>query len=128
MEQWPTSLPQMPGNEFTTEHVAGLADSEDEQSSRRTRTYPEIQVKFLFRQCSTTQMQAVRTFFSDTLNQNKPWNAPWLASTGFSHHFLRFANPPTIARNGWAWDITLDVSVVSGVPVDAEDAITYGED
>ncbi len=128
MIAWPSTLPQAPASEFSFATVAGLSSVEDELSQRRTRTYPEFEAKFLFEQCTAQQLQALRTFYDSILNQRAPFSAPWLEVAGFGHHFCQFTGPPSAEMVGLSFDITINVLIISGVPVDGMGAITYGAD
>lgn len=128
MIAWPSTLPQVPADEFSFALVGGLSSTEDELSQRRTRTYPEVEEKFLFEQCTAQQLQALRTFYDATLNQRAPFSAPWLEAAGFAHHFCQFTGPPSAEMVGLYFNITINVLIISGVPVDGLGVITYGAD
>jgi len=126
MAAWPGTLKQSPERDFNAVHLCGLSSGEDELSQRRTRTYPEYQAQFEFKQCTLAQLQTLRGFYDVTLNQTQPFSAPWLEDAGFIHHFCLFSGPPKAEMSGLNWDISIDVTIISGVPVDGEGAVTYG--
>jgi hypothetical protein len=127
MNAWPSTLPQAPYRNYSIEQVAGVSSVDDDLSQVRTRTYPEHEGKFQFRQCSVSQFQAMRTFYDTTLNQRLPFSAPWLPALGFDHHFCQFIEPPSATRNQRRFDISISVLIIAGVPVDESGDITYGE-
>ena len=126
MDSWPTGMRQYPEKEFESTPYSGISSDEDELTQFRTRTYPEYNASFVFKQCSTEQFLALRVFYNTTLNQTKPFSAPWLPAAGFDHHFCSFSNPPRAARSGLKWDLTIEVIIHSGVPVDGDGNILYG--
>lgn len=126
MDAWPLTLPQAPDHEFQGEIAAGLSAAADELSQRRTRTYPEIEATFVFRKCTAAQLQALRTFYDDTLNQTKPFTAPWLVDAGFAHHFCQFSDMPSAVRSGLKFDISVPLTIISSVPVNGLGEIVYG--
>ena len=126
MISWPSSLPQMPERNYTTGLLSGLSSFEETLYVSRTRTYPEESAKFSFRQCTILQVQTLRNFYDVTLNQKAPFAAPWLEPVGYLHHFCQFVSPPTVSAMGFKFDISIDVLIISGVPIDADGNITYG--
>lgn len=126
MIQWPATLPQAPFRQYSHALAAGLSSESDELSQRRTRTYPESEVEFQFKQLTTPQLQALRSFYDVDLNQTAPFSSPWLPSAGFTHHFCQFTAPPEAKRNGLRWDVSVSLLIIAGVPTDSEGNITYG--
>lgn len=125
MLPWPVSLPQAPAHEFSIEQVSGLLSAESPLTGERTRTYPDHEATFIFKQLTTAQLQTLRSFYDDGLNSTAPFAASWLTSIGFNHHFCQFNSPPSAVRNGRFWDVSINVRIVAGVPVDGE-TINYG--
>jgi len=126
MAAWPSTLNQAPAIDFTRAPACGLSSPDDELSQRRTRTYPEHEAGFTFKQCTLEQLHTLRNFYKTTLNMTQPFTAPWLNDIGFDHHFCAFSGAPKGVLNGLKWDISIELIIISGVPVDSEGAITYG--
>ena len=127
MQSWPSTLPQIPYLDFDTEQVSGLAQADESNNPYRTRTYPESEGTFQFKQLTVTQWQTLRTFYDVALNQCAPFSAPWLPTCGYDHHFARFTEAPTAAKNEKSWDATIKIEIISGVPMDGTD-IAYWVD
>jgi len=127
MNAWPSSVNQAPARNFTKAISCGLSSGEDELSQRRTRTYPECEASFTFPQCTLAQFHAIRGFYNDTLNQVLPFTAPWLEAAGFYHHFCTFSSAPKASLSGFNLDVSINVIVFSGVPVDGNGTVIYGE-
>jgi hypothetical protein len=118
MNVWPLTLPQAPFRDFDASPATGLTSHPDESNNPiRTRTYPEHEVEFAFKQLTLAQLQAFRTFYDDTLNQTGPFSAPWLPDAGYVNHFLRIVPPPKITKNGRNFDVQIVVEVVCSVPM-----------
>jgi len=127
MDAWPLSFKQSPEREYNLTPACGLSSGEDELSQRRTRTYPEFKATFTFKQCTAAQLQTLKIFYNTTLNQTKPFTAPWLASAGFTHHFCVFASAPSAQLSGYGWDISISLILIATVPLDDEGVVVYGE-
>ena len=115
MIAWPSTLPQAPYFEGSIEPGAGLLKDTEQNSPIRTRTYPEHEATFAFKQLTMAQMQALRTFWDVTLNQCAPFSAPWLPALGFDFHFCRMTAPPQLVKNERNFDATIAVEIIAGV-------------
>lgn len=126
MISWPSDLPQQPNYGHSKRLVSGLSSETDELSPRRTRTYPDYEATYEFRQLTLTQFTRFRVFYDEDLNQRAPFSAPWLPAAGFPHHFCQFAEAPTAQRNNGRFDVTVSLRIISGVP-ETDGEISYGD-
>ena len=117
MNTWPLVLPQDPYFDYSADPVSGLLSADENNNPVRTRTYPESEAVFRFRQLTLAQVQTLRTFYDVTLNQCAPFTAPWLPEIGCDFHFLRLTAPPSVTRNGRLWDVEIKVEIIAGVPM-----------
>jgi hypothetical protein len=118
MQSWPSTLPQDPYYNHDGVLSAGLTNKPDESNNPiRTRTYPEHEGNFSFKQMTLTQILILRTFYDVILNQVGPFSAPWLPYSGYHNHFLRFSAAPKIAKNEGNFDVQISVEIICGVPM-----------
>jgi hypothetical protein len=118
MSSWPSSLPQLPYINFDTDVVAGLTSVPNEMNNPlRTRTYPEHEAVFSFKQLTSAQLTTLKEFYDIILNQTAAFSADWLVLIGYNHHFLRFLSPPRISKNERFFDIQISVEIISSVPI-----------
>ncbi len=125
MDSWPLTLPQVPGKRYQLTPVSGLVSDEDTLSPKRNRTYPEIEVSCLLNQLTIQQVQELRTFYNVTLNQTKPFIAPWLKNVGFDNHFFQFRAAPKMSSKGLKFDVAMQLIIIAGVPMSGGQ-IMYG--
>jgi hypothetical protein len=118
MNTWPSTLPQDPFFNFDGTPSNGLTSKPEESNNPiRTRTYPEHEAGFSFKQLTIAQIQTLRTFYDVTLNQTGPFSAPWLPDIGYDNHFLRLTSPPQITKNERNFDVQISVEIICGVPM-----------
>jgi hypothetical protein len=117
MNFWPLTLPQYPYFDFNASVMEGLLSPDESNNPIRTRTYPEHEATYKFRQLSLSQLNIFKEFYNTTLNQCAPFSAPWLSLCGYNFHFLRFTESPAFALNGRLWDIEIKVEIIAHVPI-----------
>ncbi|AGW13810.1 hypothetical protein [Megalodesulfovibrio gigas] len=125
---WPATLPQAPLLDFEAAPRAGTLDPEEARHPMRTRTYPEHEATFHF-VMTMAQWATFCAFYEDALNGGcAPFAAPWLPDIQYTHHFLRFVEPPTDQTyNRRHTKVTIKVEVIAGVPlVDGSPALWTG--
>jgi N-acetylneuraminic acid mutarotase len=117
IQAWPSALPA-PSFEFDSQLRAGQSDADDQINLYRTRTYPERDASFSL-DLSAAEFAAFRSWFESTLNGGcAMFTADWLEAAGFDHHMLRFRdNPWSAKRSGIRWTVTLNLEIVSLVPM-----------
>ena len=125
MRTWPAELP-IPTSECEYQLRDGLSDPDALIDPYRTRTYPEWDASFKVH-FTAAEFEIFREWFEDALNGGSElFTADWLTAAGFDHHMLRFRDDPWEGKRvGVEWDITINVEIVSGVPV-IDDEIAYG--
>lgn len=126
MIAWPSTLPQTPQHPYSISSTCGVSSEQDELSQARTRTYPEKEATFVFKQLTITQFQALRTFYNVTLNQTLPFSVPWKDLIHSNSYFCQFLEPPKISIEGVGYNASIRVLLIATVPVNEANQIIYG--
>jgi len=121
---WPITLPPAPYASFEIKVVDALTTDEYGLVSERKRTYPDHEGKFAFRMCPS-HLPILKTFYDVTLNQVKPFSAPWLVTAGFPNHCAIMEKPELSFKSTW-WEVSIQIRIVALVPR-LNGNINYGE-